>query len=139
MFLLLSKNFLNFSQIGFDLEPILIEVNSMPALFFSKTVMDLITTKLQDDVLKVVVDRTSDPNAYIGDFELIHSAEIHEVPNTVDLSIEGKKLDRMFDRTRFRETMMRVREKPEISPLIEKKIEYESNDGTKFIYIKEKA
>lgn len=111
----------------------------MPALFFSKTVQDLITTKLQDDVLKVVVDHTSDPNAYVGDFELIHTEEIYNESNTLDLTIQGKKLDRILDRSRFKDMMMKMRENSKVSPLIDDKIEYVTNDGTKFIYIKAKT
>jgi galactitol-specific phosphotransferase system IIB component len=117
----------------------LIEINSVPALFFTKTVVDLITAKLLDDVLKVVVDQTSDPSAYVGDFELIHTEEINDESNTADLIVKGKKVERTFDRASLRETIMRIQENAAISPLNEKKIEYETNDGTKFIYIKEKA
>lgn len=111
----------------------------MPALFFSKTVMEMITTKLLDDVLKVVVDHTSDPDAYVGDFELIHSQEIYDASNVVELTIQGRKIERFFDRSKFREAMMKVRENVTISPLTERKIEYEANDGTKYIYIKERV
>lgn len=79
-------------MIGFDFQPILIEVNSVPALFFSRTVVELITNKLLEDVVKVVVDRQRDPAALTGDFELIHTFEIPAVSN-VDLIVTGTRIE----------------------------------------------
>lgn len=119
-------------KIGFDHEPILIEVNSVPALFFSKRVVQMITRKLLDDVLKVVVDHTRDPNAYTGDFEVIHSQEIYTPTNEVDLTIDGKKIERTIDRRRFREKMMKVNKKSLFEMLDSKKrTEFETPDGVK--------
>ncbi len=101
--------------------------------------MNMITKKLLDDVLKVVVDHTSDPNAYVGDFELIHSQEIYETSNASNLTIVGKKWDRKFNRSQFQETMMKIKENNGTFPMMERNVEYEANDGTKYIYLKEKA
>lgn len=88
------KYFINFYplQISFDFEPILIEINSVPALFFSKTVVELITNKLLEDVIKVIIDFTGDPEAFTGEFELVYTHEIPKVKNYAELSIIGKKL-----------------------------------------------
>lgn len=130
----LNLNSIFVFQIGYDYEPILIEVNSMPALFFSKVVMEMITTKLLDDVLKVVVDRSDDPKAYVGEFELVHSQKIYECLNSSELIVRGRAIERKIERTKAKEDKI-----AEYSPLIEKKDEYVANDGTKFVYIKEKA
>lgn len=73
-------------MVGFDYEPILIEVNGKPALYFSQTVVEMITDRLLGDVVKVTVDYQRDPTASTGDFELIHSFEI---PNVEKAFIES--------------------------------------------------
>ena len=81
-------------MIGFDYEPILLEINSRPALFLSKYQQDMITNRLLEDVVKVVVDRQRDSQASIGDFELIYT---HEIPKAnvkcSDLSIDCKRIE----------------------------------------------
>lgn len=93
---LVPKNFeLNGADfmIGFDYQPILIEINSVPALFFSKTVVELITRKLLEDLVKVVIDREQIPQAPTGDFELIHSVSVTETKCSENLLIFGKKTE----------------------------------------------
>lgn len=83
-----------------DFEPFLIEVNSTPALFFSKTVQDMITNYLLEDVIKVVVDRQRNPSAPTGEFELIHTLEIPKVSGIpVELPIVGTKIERRSARS----------------------------------------
>jgi hypothetical protein len=90
-------------MVGFDLEPILIEVNSKPALFFSKTVVEIMTEKLLEDVVKVTVDRRKNPEAETGDFEMIHSEEIPSfTSNFVDLKIVGKNAERLKTKISFK-------------------------------------
>lgn len=92
-------------MIGNDCEPILIEINSAPALYFSKVVIDMITKRLLEDVIRVVVDRQRDPEALPGDFELIHSFELSTVVNTiVDLTVAGKKIESYSARVRSQPT-----------------------------------
>jgi hypothetical protein len=126
------ENVINF-QIGFDHEPILIEINSAPALFFSKTVMEIITTKLLDDVLKVVVDHTSNDNAFVGDFELIHSQEIFNQNDSIDLTIVGKKIERKIRHDQFKEKMLKPREEE----FIEYKNKMITHDGNGYVYLKQ--
>lgn len=88
-------------MIGSDFKPILIEINSVPALYFSKVVVEMITKKLLEDVIRVVVDRQRDPEALTGSFELIHSFQIPTVANELaDLSIDGKKIESYSARVR---------------------------------------
>lgn len=98
----------------------------------------MITNKLLDDILKVVVDQTEDPNAYVGDFELIHSQQIYTPLNEFNLSIDGKKLERTIDRSRFRETMMKVKKDNTVERRDSKiRTEFETSDGSKYVYIKQ--
>jgi len=80
-------------MIGYDFEPVLIEINWIPDLYFSKVVVEMITKKLLEDVIKVVVDYQRDPKSKTGDFELIHTFEVPLVLNELnDLKILGKKI-----------------------------------------------
>ncbi|KAG5681701.1 hypothetical protein PVAND_011111 [Polypedilum vanderplanki] len=81
-------------MITFDYEPILIEINSVPALYFSQTVQEIMTKKLLEDVIKVVVDHSRDSSAYTGDFECIHSEPISWCDNTQNLIISGTSIHR---------------------------------------------
>jgi hypothetical protein len=111
----------------------LIEVNSAPALFFSKTVIEMITTKLLDDVLKVVVDHTNDKNAYVGDFQLIYSQEIFNSTDELDLTINGKKMDTRIARAQFKKKMLKARKEE----FIEYKQKFVAHDGNKYVYLKQ--
>lgn len=81
-------------RLGFDYEPILIEVNSKPALFFSRTVVEMITNKLLEDVVKVTVDWQRDQFAPTGDFEMIYCFEIPQVDDeNISLTVRGHKIE----------------------------------------------
>ena len=96
------------------------------------------TNKLLDDILKVVIDHTRDPNAYVGDFELIHSQEIYTPLDDYDLTINGKQIERTIDRTRFKETMMKTKQNNSSKMRQGKnRTEFETSDGIKYVYIKE--
>lgn len=80
-------------MIGYDFEPIFIEINSAPALYLSQVQLDMITRRLLEDIVRVVVDRQRDPEALTGDFELIHSFEVPNVANEIlDVSVIGKRV-----------------------------------------------
>lgn len=66
-------------MLTYDHSPVLLEINSKPALFFSPSVVDLITGQLQEDIVKVLVDFQRDITSPTGDFELAH---IYEIPQT---------------------------------------------------------
>lgn len=81
-------------MVGYDFEPVLIEINSKPALYFSQVVVEMITDRLLGDVIKVTVDRQREPTAPTGDFELIHSFEIPRVDKAfIEASITGTRMD----------------------------------------------
>lgn len=99
-------------MIGFDFQPILIEINSKPALFFSRTVVEIITKKLLEDVVKVTVDWQRNPISATGDFELIHCIEIPKVESTkVDLTVRGTKLERFALKTSKINSQTKIRGK----------------------------
>ncbi|CRK97365.1 CLUMA_CG010756, isoform A [Clunio marinus] len=88
-------------MIAYDYQPVLIEINSVPALYFSRTVVEMITNKLLEDVVKVVVDYRDDRKASTGDFELIHTHKIPQIQNfTPDLSINSVRLNHHIERTK---------------------------------------
>jgi tubulin monoglycylase TTLL3/8 len=88
-------------MIGFDYSPILIEINAKPALFFSPTVVEMITEKLLEDVIKVTVDWQRDQLSSTGDFELIYTHEIPKVEDSVaNIAIQGKKIEKHNARIR---------------------------------------
>lgn len=89
-------------MIGFDAEPVLIEVNSRPALYLCDVQIEMITKRLLEDVIKLVVDRQRDPNADVGDFELIH---VHNIPvvnpsPALNLTIVGAHVEKHVERIR---------------------------------------
>lgn len=98
----------------------------------------MMTNKLLDDILKVVVDHTRDPNAYVGDFELIHSQEIYTPVDDFDLTINGMQIERTIDRTRFKLKMMKTRQNNSKEMREDKNMtEFETSDGIKYVYIKQ--
>lgn len=77
-------------MIGFDYEPILIEINSNPALFLSNYQQELITNRLLEDV----VNHRNDHQSPTGDFELIYTHRIPQVMEKCpDLAIECKQIE----------------------------------------------
>lgn len=82
-------------MIGFDYEPILIEINSSPALFLSKYHQEMITNQLLEDLIKVVVDRQSNIRADTGDFELIYTQVIPKANTSCsELTIDCQRIGR---------------------------------------------
>ncbi|KAM6927195.1 tubulin monoglycylase TTLL3-like [Xenentodon cancila] len=77
-----------------DLRPWLLEINSSPTMACSTAVTARLCPAVQVDTLRVVLDRSTDPSAYTGGFQLIYNQPTIEVPHYIRLNllVEGVPL-----------------------------------------------
>ncbi|XP_057597612.1 protein monoglycylase TTLL8 [Hippopotamus amphibius kiboko] len=77
--------------LGHDFKPWLIEINSSPTMRASTPVTAQLCMQVQEDTIKVVVDRRVDQNCAVGNFELLWRQPAVELPpfQGSDLFVEG--------------------------------------------------
>ncbi|XP_039368566.1 protein monoglycylase TTLL8 isoform X7 [Mauremys reevesii] len=82
--------------LGEDFKPWLIEINTSPTMFPSTPVTAELCAQVQEDTIKVVIEKKRDKNWDTGKFELLWRQPLLDLPpfNVTDLFVEGVGIKR---------------------------------------------
>ncbi|XP_070803359.1 protein monoglycylase TTLL8 [Pituophis catenifer annectens] len=83
--------------LGSDFKPWLIEINSSPTMHPSTPITMDLCAKVQEDTIKVVLDKKFEKNCETGNFELLWRQPMLDMPpfNSTDLIVEGIGLKKL--------------------------------------------
>ncbi|XP_062990958.1 protein monoglycylase TTLL8 [Elgaria multicarinata webbii] len=83
--------------LGNDFKPWLIEINSSPTMYPSTPITSDLCARVQEDTIKVIIDRKFDRNCDTGSFELLWRQPMLDLPpfNPTDLFVEGISVRRL--------------------------------------------